>query len=65
VRAAADVAGRVHLIDNPQRPTLALTATANVVGSLESEVARLLEESDRIRAEGDAMREVEAALSPM
>jgi len=63
VRAAADVAGQVHLIDNPERPTLALTATAHVVGSLESEVARLLEESERIRAESDALREVEETLA--
>jgi hypothetical protein len=63
VRAAADVAGQVHIIDNPDRPTLALTATASVVGSLESEVARLLDESERIRAESDAMREVEETLA--
>jgi hypothetical protein len=63
VRAAADVASQVRLIDNPEQPALALTATANVVTSLEDEVARLLEESDRIRAEADAMREVEAALA--
>jgi len=63
VRAAADVAGQVHLIDNPERPTLALTATAHVVGSLESEVARLLDESERIRAESDALREVEETLA--
>ena len=63
VRAAANVAGQVYLIDNPATPTLALTATASVVGSLEAEVARLIDESERIRAEGDALREVEQTLA--
>lgn len=63
VRAAADIASRTRLIENPEAPELALTATANVVGSLEDEVARLLEETDRVRAEADALREVDATLA--
>lgn len=63
VHAAAEVAGRARLIDNPDQPQLALTAAAPVLGSLESEVARLVEEAERIQAEAEALHEVEATLA--